>query len=446
MKEIYKISSLLIMILIMSGFAVAAQEKLFTLEDCINYSLEHNTDIGRANNEVLSEASWLEQKKAAQAPSLILSGNQSLSSGNRYDETSSGSAWARDNSSNLSLSLNSSLVLYNGAKLRNAIIQGQINLEAAETDIQTQKELISLDVLSAYINVLFAKEQLKNDESILEATGKQLEQATVRKESGVLSPVDFLNIKAQYASDKTSLAESQNNLRISLVTLMQLMNMPVNDSFDIAEPNIDTLLMKESETDALKVYETALDVQPGIKTAGLDLESAEMEVQIAKADALPVVSLNAGLGTLYSNAQNNLGFAEQISHQVTPSLGVSLSIPVFQRKQVKNSVKQAEITADNFSYNLIDIKNDLRKAIEQACTDAQTASSTYQSSTEQLEAQQESYRMSEEMFVQGMINSVDYLTAKNNLASAETYLTRAKYTVVLQNEIIEYYMGHPIKL
>ncbi len=441
-----KISSLVLIILIILGLPVAAQQKLYTLEDCINYALENSTSMGRATNEVKSNESWLEQKMAARTPNLLMSGSQTLSSGSKYAETSSANDWDRDNTSHLNLSLNSSLTLYNGAKLKNAIIQGQTNLEAAESDIQTQKELISLDVLSAYITVMFAKEQLKNDEAVLEATTKQFEQASVRKEAGVLSPSDYLNIKSQYASDKASLVTTQSNLRLSLVNLMQLINMPVNSTFDIAEPNIDGLLMNEGETDAAKVYEIALELQPGIKTAELDLQSAELDIQLAKADALPLVSLNAGLSTLYSNALSNVNFTEQMSHQFTPSIGLSLSVPIYQRKQVKNNVKQAEIASDNVRYNFIDIKNDLRKAIEQACTDAQSANSAYLSSIEQLEAQQESYRVSEEMFAQGMVNSVDYLTSKNNLTSSEIDLIRAKYTVVLQNKIVEYYMGNQIKL
>lgn len=429
---------------LMNAAPIFAQQKTYTLDDCISYALKNNTDIGRVNNEVTSQQSWLEQKKAAQLPNLALSGSNTWSSTNSYAESSG--AWDRSSSSYMSLSLGTNVTLYNGAKLKNAILQGRTNLNAAKMDIQTQTELISLNILSAYINVMLTQEQMNNSKAQLEVTAKQLEQATVRKEAGVLSPSDFLNIKSQYATDKASFIAAQSNLRIFQVALMQMMNMPVDDDFNIATPEIESLLNTDIETTPSTVYNLALDIQPGVKTAELDLKSAQIDIDIAKADILPELSLSSSLGTYYASGTDNIHFGEQFSHQVSPSIGLSLSVPIFQRKVVKNSVTQAKISAENQKYNLIDIHNALRKSIEQACTDAETALSAFQSTNEQLTAQKESYRLAEEMFAQGMINAVDYLTSKNNLYTAENEHIQAKYNLVLQNKIIEYYMGNPIKL
>lgn len=442
MKNLFKCSLLIVVLLSAAGWS-AAQDKPYTLEDCIDYALEHSTDIGRANNEVVSEESQLEQYKAASTPNLLLSGSQTFSAGNSYNQTDAN--WDWDNDSYFSLSLNSSLTLYNGAKLKNAVIQGQTDLDAASLDIQTQKEEISLDILSAYVTVMYAKEQLKNDEAVFEATEKELEEASIRREAGVLSPSDYLSIKSEYASDKATVVASKSDLRVSMVSLMQLMNMPVNDDFDIEEPSVDSLLASDMEYNAAEVYATALSLQPSVKSAQLDLQSAEIDIQLAKADALPEVSLDASLSTLYSNAIDNVGFAKQTSHYVTPAIGLSVSIPIYQRKTVKNSVVQAQIAADDMQYDLIDIKNDLRKAIEQACSDAASAKSTYLATVDQVDAEKEAFRVAEEMFAQGMITAVDFLTTKNNLTEAETDLTRAKYSLVLEKKIVEYYMGNEIK-
>ncbi len=225
---------------------------------------------------------------------------------------------------------------------------------------------------------------------------------------------------------------------------MQLMNMPINDSFSIKDPNIDALVKIASESDANLIYKIALGIQPTIKSAELNLESAKMNSKIAQADALPQLSLGGSLGSGYSSDMSGVDFGEQFSNKINPSIGLSLSIPIFQRKKVKTNVKIANIQAQNEELNLIDLKNDLRKYIEQACIDAQIASSNYLALQEQYDAENESYQLSDEMFTQGMINSVDFLTSKNNLVSAENKLTQAKYNVLLQNKIIDYYLGNPI--
>ena len=421
-----------------------AQEQPFSLETCINYAWENSTEISRANNSVEIQNAYLVQSKAERGPNLYFNGNQTLSSINNYQDNETEGSWTNSNSANLSMSLGSEITLYNGAKLKNIIAQGKTNLAASESNIQTQKELISLNVLSSYINALLAIENVKNYEAQLKSTEKQLELAEARKSAGIISTSDFLNIKSQYASDKATFIDAKNTLRINLVALMQLMNMPINDSFSIQEPNIDALIKNVSETDASLVYNVALGLQPTIKSALLNLESTQMDIKITKADALPQLSLGGSIGTGYNSAMENNNFGEQFSNKVNPFIGLSLSVPIFQRKKVKTNVAIAKFQNQNEKLDLIDLKNDLRKYIEQACIDVQTASSNYLALQEQYDAENESYQLSDEMFTQGMINSVDFLTSKNNLVTAENKLTQAKYNVLLQNKIIAYYMGKTI--
>ena len=421
-----------------------AQEQPFSLEECINYAWENSTDISRANNSVDIQNAYLIKSKAERRPNLYFNGNQTLSSSSSYQYNKTEGTWTNINSANLSISLNSEITLYNGAKLKNTIAQGKTNLTVSETDIQTQKELISLNVLSSYIVALLAIENVKNYEAQLKSTEKQLELAEARKSVGIISTSDFLNIKSQYASDKATFIDAENTLRINLVALMQLMNMPIDYSFTIQEPNIDSLIKNTPETDANLIYNIALGLQPSIKSAKLNLESTQMNIKIAQADALPQLSLGGSIGTGYNSAMQYNNFSEQFSNKVVPTIGLSLSVPIFQRKKVKTNVTIANIQTQNEELTLIDLKNDLRKYIEQACIDYQTASSNYLALQEQYDAENESYHLSDEMFTQGMINSVDFLTSKNNLVTAENKLTQTKYNVLLQNKIIDYYMGKSI--
>lgn len=435
---------IIIIIAIVFPQFLKAQGQLLSLEDCINYAIENSTQVRRAQNNVTTQNAYLIQSEAARLPNLQLGVSQLLSSANNYSSTDSD--WSRNSNNSLIASLNSQITLYNGAKLKNTIQQNQINLNAAEIDIQTEQELISLNILSAYIEVLLAKENIQNSQLQLEAIQKQLVYAEARKEAGTISLSDLLNFKSQLASTNSTLIEAESTHRIALVTLIQLMNMPVNGDFDILHPDIDTILYTPTETNPARVYEVALGIQPNIKAAQLNLESTEKEISIAKADALPILNLNGGISTGYGANINGVDFGEQFSNGVNPYVGVSLSVPIFQRKQTKTQVKLARIQVSNSELELIDMKNDLRKYIEQACTDALSAQSNYQAFKEQLMAEKESYQVSREMINQGMMNSVDFLLSKNNLIESENQFTQAKYSLLLQNKIVDYYMGNQIKL
>lgn len=421
-----------------------AQVHPYTLESCINYAWDNSTTLGRSNNSIKIQNANLEQSKSERGPNLYLNGKQTFSSSNSYQTSETSGSWNNNSNANLSLSLNSEIMLYNGAKLKNTIVQSKTNLAAVESDLETQKEIISLNILSEYITVLLSSQNVENYDAQLASTEKQLELADVRKEAGIISTSDFLNIKSQYASDKATLTNAKNSYRTNLVALMQLMNMPINDDFSIEEPNIEASLQTVTESDPTLIYTTALGLQPSIKSAELNLESVQMNVDIAKADALPQLSLGGSIGTGYSSSMSSVQFGEQFTNKVNPAIGLSLSVPIYQRKKVKTMVTIAKLQTQNEELAIMDLKNDLRKYIEQACIDAQTASSNYLALQEQFNAQNEAYQVSHEMFSQGLINSVDFLSSKNNLISAENKLTQAKYQVLLQNKIIDYYMGNSI--
>ncbi|MDA3837721.1 MAG: TolC family protein [Candidatus Delongbacteria bacterium] len=435
---------LIIFLTLYSPLILFADQQMFSLEDCIDYALKNSIDINRSDNDVKIQNANLGKSKAARLPNLQLGLNQQLSSVSNYDAINN--EWDRNNNTTLNASLNSQVTLYNGSKLINSIRQSKTDLEAAELTVQTYKESISLNILSSYVTILLAKDNLVNSKLQLEATQEQLAYSESRKKIGVISLVELLKIKSQVATDKTTLIEAESNLRIALVSLMQLMNMPVNEEFDIHKPDIDKIIEEKTETDPDKVYKIALELQPQIKEAALNIESFMTGIDIAKADALPVLALNGGINAGYSSSMDDVDFGEQFTNSIDPYVGLSLSIPIYQRNQVKTQVEIAKIQKNNSELDLSGIKNSLRKNIELVCTDAQTALTTYKAIQEQLNAEKESYNATNEMYMRGMLNSVDILISKNDLIIAENKFTQAKYNLILQNKILEYYLGNSITL
>jgi len=248
------------------------------------------------------------------------------------------------------------------------------------------------------------------------------------------------------ATEKSTLASAQSTLSMSKITLMQLMELPVDPNFEITSPNFDNLLVDSAQPNAQDIYNQALGIKPQIKNAELSKESAKLGVEIAKADALPSLSMNAGLSTGYSSLTTNSDYTGQLKDKVNPSIGFSLSIPIFQKKQIKTNIASANISVTDAELTEISTKNDLRKSIEQACADVASAKSQYVASQEQNQSSKESYDVTTEKYNQGLINSVDYLIQKTNLITSESKLLQSKFNLIFSFKVVDFYKGIPLAL
>jgi outer membrane protein len=197
--------------------------------------------------------------------------------------------------------------------------------------------------------------------------------------------------------------------------------------------------------DVKAIYETALAIKPQIKNAAINKKSAELDKQIAKAGYFPVLSASAGISSGYSSSATDLYF-NQLNNGIRPSVGFSLSVPIYQKKQVKTSVAVAKIGYNDAELSETDTKNQLRKSIEQTCQDVISAQIEYDASLEKFQATQESSAQSDEKFRQGIINSVDYLVTKTNLIVAESQLLQSKFKLIFSYKILDFYSGIPLSL
>jgi outer membrane protein len=263
---------------------------------------------------------------------------------------------------------------------------------------------------------------------------------------GVISMSDYLQIKSELATEKSTLASAQSTLSMGKITLMQLMELPVDANFEITSPNLERLLVDSAQPDAQEIYNLALGIKPQIKSAELDKESAKLDVEIARADMIPSLSMNAGLSTGYSSLTTTNGYSGQLKDKVNPSVGFSLSIPIFQKKQIKTNIASANISVTDAELTEINTKNDLRKNIEQACADVVSAKSQFEASQEENQSTKESYEVTTEKYNQGLVNAVDYLIQKTNLITSESKLLQSKFNVIFSYKVVDFYKGIPLAL
>lgn len=422
-----------------SGLLIAQQDSVWTLSKCIDHAFSENIQIRRGVISNQRFGLYAEQARAQRLPSLGANINQNFN----WSKSSSSAGLSGSNGSNYSVS--SGMTLFNASRLNNLIKQADLEIAAGEYSLETTKEAISLNILNAYLQVLYAEEQVNNSQKQIESTSAQLNLAAERLDRQLISSSDYAQVKSQLASEKLTLVNSQSQLSITRITLMQLMELPVQENFMIFHPNLLQTLNQSRIPDVKSVYETALKIKPQIKNALVNKDIAGLDEKIAKSSYFPVLSASASISSGYSSKASDT-YYNQINNGLSPAAGFSLSIPIFQKKQVKTSVEVAKLGYADAELNETDTKNQLRKSIEQACLDVTSAQIEFEASLEKFNATSESAVLSEEKFTQGIINSVDYLVSKTNLIVAESQLLQSKYKLIFSYKILDFYMGIPLSL
>ena len=415
--------------------AVTAQAKQWSLTDCINYALEQNIQVRKSAVSVSLGEISLQQAKDNMLPSL--SGSMGENLGWRLDAGGTDeSSWV--GSSRTTASLSSGLTLFSGFQLRNRVRLAGLDYKSLEYSADQTRESVSLNIMSAYLQVLYSEEQVTNARNQADATREELALAAERLALGAIANSDYLQVKTQLASEESSLASAVNNLKMAKLNLMQLMEYPVDESFGILSPDIDAIISTAPAADAVSVYQEALEVKPQVKIAAINRESASVDLEIARGGFFPSLSLSAGMSTGFTEAA---GMGSQLKNGFSPSLGLSASIPIFRNNQNKSSVARAQYGITTAELDEINTRNQLRKEVEQAVLDAESARLSYQAALNRYDSSVESYNVSEEKFKLGAMNSVDFLIQKTNLTAAESNLLQAKYELVYSHKIIDFYRG-----
>ena len=416
------------------------QDTLWTLQACIDYALKENIQIKKTDLTNNANIVYENQAKAQRFPSLYANVGQNYA---WSKPTTSSNAFSGSNNTNFAV--NSNISIFNSFKINNKIKQSEVNFESGKYNSEATKESISLSVLNAYLQVLYADELVNTNQKQLKSTDEQLKLAAERMSIGIIAKSDYLQVKSQYATENLNLANAKSQLVIDRLNLMQIMQFSVTDSFTVYKPKLDSLILQQREPNADSIYNLALVIKPQVKSAALNKESALLNEKIAQADYWPRLSLNAGIGTLYSSDYGT-NFGDQFNQNLKPTAGLTLSIPIYQNRQIKSQVEIAGITTENAELDEMNTKYVLRQNIEQATADVTTAQIKYEANVEQYNAALESYVLSSEKFSNGLINSVDFLIQKTNLNVAESQLLQAKYNLIFSYKILDFYSGIPLTL
>lgn len=424
--------------LMVESGAQAAEE--WSLEQCISYALEHNTDIATGQLEVESGKVNLNSARMSRLPEL----SASLGGNVYFGRSPSRDASYIDNSQiSGSLGISANVPVYQGLRIKHEIDKAKIDFEAATHNLELARKNISLNIASLFLQVMYDKELVSIAESQLELSSSQLELYRGQYESGRVSRSEVVRNESLVAADRASLTQNENTYVLALLDLRQAMNLP--DSIAIVPVMKDMEVPRIEEIPALsQIYDQSVRLHPSIKYAEASLESSLLALKSAKSSYQPTVYFSAGYGnSVYSNLTDksmNTSFWNQLQGNGNEYIGLSISIPIFSRNTVRNNVKLSKLNVTRQELVLSESQKALKKEIEQAYYGAIAAYSTLNSSQKALEAALLAFENEKASLESGKSDMYDYANAKAEVEKAQATLAHSKYDFILRVKILRFYM------
>ena len=472
------VKNILITALLSWSISLSAQSvRVLDLQQCIEIALENNLSVKRGALSLEGARIDKTLARGNQLPNLNLNGNYGYNWGRSIDPTTN--QFINQQITRGGVSGSSNVVLFNGFRLLNSVKQSQVNIESSTFDLEKIKNDVTINIVTFYLNVIFNRELLENADFQLNSAQEQLERTKKLVASGALPLTNELELTSQVATNEVNLINAQNNLDLALLTLKQAMLLPASEPIEIIVPDITPDTRDGIGYSSQEVFDAAMTEMPEIQSAKLGLESAQLGIRIARATGMPSLNLGGSFSTNYSDAfsrsvltgstfvdqdiifngqpatisveqptfaREEVPFNTQIDQNLSRSLGISLSIPVFNRFSTYASVQRANIALQQAEITVKERENTLRQQIESAYNDAQAAAKTYEANQKQVNALEETFRAVENQYNLGAANFTDYQVASNNLFRAKSDFVRAKYDYVFKLKILEFYKGNPLTI
>ncbi len=430
-----------------TNYSLPAQ---WDLQKCIDYALQQNITIRKNRLNAQSAEVDVKTAKASLFPSLSASVSQRIvnrpnSETNTIINGDNITSSQSKTSYNGSYGIDANWTLYNGSKRLNTLKQQRLNNRIAELSVAQSENSIEESITQVYVQILYAAEAVKVNESTLEVSKAEYERAQALFAAGSIAKSDLAQLEAQVSTDKYQVVTAQATLQDYKLQLKQLLELDGEEEMNLYIPALsDENVLSPLPTKA-DVFHAALTIRPEIEASKLDVKASELDINIARSGYIPTLSLSAGIGSTNANG-NDFTFGEQIKQNWNNSLGLTVSIPIFNNRQTKSAIQKAKLQKQTSELSLLDEQKTLYKTIEGLWLDANSAQQRYVAAVEKLKSTQTSYDLIQEQFNLGMKNTVELLTEKNNLLSAQQETLQAKYMAILNTQLLKFYQGEKITL
>lgn len=432
------------MVALLTTTLVSAQ-KPWTLQQCVDTALANNRNVKQQILTKKTREIAYDQARKNLLPDLNGRIGQNYGFGRSLDENNNYTNSAALTQST-SLGFSSSVTLFNAYKLKNNIEARKADMYASEADLEKIKSDITTSVAAGFLQILLNKELLQIATDQLELTKSKIEQRHALVGAGKMAEGELYELVAQQSKEELSRLQAQNALNLSLLDLAQFLELDHFENLDVVAPEN----LSESDLKLLsanEVFESALTHRPEIKGAEFRLRSNELNVLTSRADYYPKLDLSASFGSSYykDNTKNAVtgenyvfdSFGKQFSDKLNAGISLSLSIPIFNKFQVRNNVRTAQLGVQSSKISVDNAKLELKKSIQQAYYNAIAAKSRWEASQKSEISSREAYRFANQKFEAGRGTSYELYQAKTNLTQVLSEQAQAKYEYFFRVKLLE---------
>ncbi|SEE49907.1 TolC family protein [Prevotella sp. lc2012] len=419
----------------------SAQPKQWTLRECCDYAVEHNIGIKQQDNQRRQQELQVSTAKNSRLPDLSGSVSQSFSFGRSLTPDN---VYVSRNSNGTSLNLSTSMPLFTGFRIPNEIKMSQLNLEAYTADLEKAKNDVRMQVAQAYVQILYDMEISDVAHRQIEIDSAQVKRLQAFVENGKASEAELSQQNAALANSRLTATQADNNTRLALLTLTQLLELPTPDDFTIVRPipeEMSNALALQVTPD--QIYAEALGIKPEIVAQQLRLKAYNHNIKIAKSAHYPTLSFGANMSTDYSSVEPN-SMGRQFDGNFKQGVSLSLNVPIFNRFQTRNRVRDAIIQRETQQLQVENTKKTLYKEIQQVYYNALNAQTKEKSSMEALQSSKDAFTLMQAKYENGKATITEFNEAKNAYLKAESDLVQARYENLYQHALLEFYRGQEL--
>ena len=424
------------------SFSSAVAQKQWSLRECCDYAVEHNISIKQQQNQCRQKELQLSTAKNSRLPDLSGSLGQNFSFGRGLTAENT---YTNTNTSNTSLQLSTSVPIFTGFQIPNQIKLSQLNLEAATADLEKAKNDIRMQVAKAYVQILYDMEIADVAHRQIEIDSAQVARLQAFVNNGKASEAELSSQKSTLANSRLTATQADNNCRLAILDLSQLLELPSPDGFSIVRPSSESLdvLANMGLIGPDAVYAEALGVKPEILSQQLKLKGTDHNIKIQQAANYPSLSFSAGLGTNYYTTSGfpHDALGKQLENNFSQYIGLNLSVPIFNRFQTRNNIRNARIEQETQQLQLENTKKTLYKEIQQVYYNALNAQTKEKSSAEAVQSSKDAFQLVQAKYENGKATITEFNESKNNYLKAESDLVQARYENLYQHALLEFYRG-----